>query len=82
MPPSENQTEMNSIQTVSLPASLVERVERRLSHTDFDSPDEYVAYVVEEVLASVEKMDGTDDHDAVDAGEVEDRLRSLGYLDE
>ncbi|MFB6156074.1 MAG: hypothetical protein ABEJ22_09275 [Haloferacaceae archaeon] len=82
MPASDSQTELNPEQTIAVPASLVERVEDRLPHTDFDSPGEYVAYVVREVLASVEESDDADDHDTVDADEVQERLRSLGYLDE
>ncbi|UPV76788.1 hypothetical protein M0R89_21600 (plasmid) [Halorussus limi] len=65
---------------LAVPDRLVSRVERRLARTDFDSPEAYVAYVLEEVLAQVESEAG-DGYDRVDGDEVEDRLQSLGYLD-
>ncbi|MDG5776834.1 hypothetical protein VB773_22000 [Haloarculaceae archaeon H-GB2-1] len=65
---------------VTLPASLVDRVEDRLPRTDFDTAAEYVAFVLEETLARVE--DGTDeDAESVGEAEVEKRLESLGYLE-
>lgn len=68
-------------QSVELPERIVSRVERRLPRTEFDTASEYVAFVVEEVLYRVEDESG-DDEAAIDESEVEDRLKSLGYLDE
>lgn len=73
-------TAPESAQRIAVPDRLVSRVERRLPRTDFEDPEEYVAYVLEEVLAQVEsETDG--DYEQVDGEEVEDRLKSLGYLD-
>ncbi|WP_137287801.1 hypothetical protein [Halorussus salinisoli] len=73
-------TAPESTQSIAVPDRLVSRVERRLPRTDFESPEAYVAYVLEEVLAQVEsETDG--DYEQVDGAEVEDRLKSLGYLD-
>lgn len=66
---------------LALPERIVDRVDDRLPRTDFDTPEEYVTYVMEEVLASVE-ADTDDEHTGVDENEVRDRLQSLGYLDE
>lgn len=66
---------------LALPERVVSRVEARLPRTDFDTPEEYVAYAMEEVLARVE-ADTEGDHTGVDENEVRDRLQSLGYLDE
>ena len=77
------QTERSSpepTQRIAVPDRLVSRVEDRLPRTDFDSPEAYVAYVLEEVLAQVES-ETTGGYDRVDGDEVEDRLKSLGYLD-
>lgn len=72
--------ETDETRSVTLPASLVERVETRLAYTRYDTPDEYVAFVLEETLARVAaETEGTPD--AVDESEVQDRLESLGYLD-
>jgi Arc/MetJ-type ribon-helix-helix transcriptional regulator len=68
-------------QSVELPERVVSRVEQRLGRTEFETVSEYVAFAMEEVLYRVE--DETDDGEsAVDEAEVEDRLKSLGYLDE
>lgn len=67
---------------VELPARVVERVEGRLPRTEWDSPEEYITYVMEEVLYRVEQETEDDDFEEVDEEEVKDRLKSLGYLDE
>lgn len=68
-------------ETVELPAQVVARVEDRLPRTEFDSPDEYVAYVMEEVLHHVEAR-GDEEVEPVNEDQVRDRLESLGYLTE
>lgn len=68
-------------ESVELPERIVSRVEGQLPRTEFDTASEYVAFVVEEVLYRVED-ETEDDGAAVDESEVEDRLKSLGYLDE
>jgi len=68
--------------TVELPDRIVERVERRLPRTEWDDPEEYITYVMEEVLHRVEQETDDDDFEATDEEEVKDRLKSLGYLDE
>lgn len=65
--------------SVDLPSSLVERVETRLPRTTWETPDEYIASVVMDVLTHVE---GDADHDVepVDERAERDRLESLGYI--
>lgn len=65
---------------IELPASVHARVEQRLPRTDFESVEEYVAFVMDEVLAEVEAST-TEDYDEVDEREIQERLQSLGYLD-
>lgn len=67
--------------TLELPAHVVEGVQERLPHTDFEDEAAYVAFVLEEVLASVDD-DAETNYDAVDREEVESRLESLGYMSE
>ncbi|RXK46922.1 hypothetical protein [Halorientalis pallida] len=69
-------------QQLDLPARIVERVEDRLPRTEFDSPEEYVSFVMEEVLYRVEQETEDDDFEEVDEDEVKDRLKSLGYLND
>lgn len=66
--------------TVSIPPGLLERVEARVPRSGFESPDAYVAFVLEEVLARVESADDGA-VETVSEAEVEQRLRSLGYLE-
>lgn len=65
---------------VELPRRVVERVEDRVPFTEFDSVDEYVTFVVEEVLYAVEEATD-EDPEPVDEAEVRSRLESLGYLE-
>lgn len=67
---------------VDLPERIVTRVEDRLPRTEWDTPEEYITYVMEEVLYRVEQETEDDDFEPVDEEEVKDRLKSLGYLDE
>lgn len=68
--------------SLEIPRRIVDRVEDRLPRTEWETPEEYITYVMEEVLYQVEKETEADDFEPVDEAEVEDRLRSLGYLDE
>jgi metal-responsive CopG/Arc/MetJ family transcriptional regulator len=68
--------------SVRLPEHLLERVDERLPRTEFETRSEYVEYVLQEVLYRVEQETDGSQYDSVDEGEVESRLRSLGYLDE
>jgi len=67
---------------VTLPPSLETRIEARLSRSEFETVEEYVTFVLEEVLARVEDQTDADSNaDSVDRSEVDRRLRSLGYLE-
>lgn len=67
---------------VELPGDLLQRVERRLPHTQWETPDSYITNVLEEVLFRVEEEMADEGVEPVDEAEVADRLRSLGYLEE
>lgn len=68
--------------SVELPDRIVSRVEDRLPRTEWETPAEYISYVMEEVLYRVEQETEDDDFEPVDEEEVKDRLKSLGYLNE
>ncbi len=64
---------------VPIPAQLYDAIDQRVKGTEFKSVEEYVTFVLEEVLKD-------DDEDEVafspeDEEEVKKRLRALGYLD-
>lgn len=65
---------------VELPEDVVDRVDERLRSTEFESTTEYVTFVLEEVLHRLDSEPVEGEH--VDGAQVEDRLRSLGYLDQ
>jgi len=64
---------------VEMDPRLHERVKRRLPKTEFRTVDEYVNYVVTEVLDQLEKEDPA--YSEEDEKKVKDRLRALGYMD-
>ena len=64
--------------TVSLPAELYTKIEQRVAGTEFHSVDEYVNFVLEEVLKE-EEPETTFSKE--DEEEVKKRLKALGYLD-
>ena len=63
--------------TVSLPTELYDRIDERAKATEFDSVDDYVIFVLEEVL----KEEGEEGKSASSEEEVKKRLRALGYPD-
>ena len=61
--------------SVFLPAELYRRIEERVKATGFGSVDDYVLFVLEEVLKEEEEISGEEEE------QVKQRLRDLGYLD-
>jgi Arc/MetJ-type ribon-helix-helix transcriptional regulator len=73
-------SEGKETRAVYLPAELHGRIEERVRETGFDSVDEYVIFVMEEVL----KDEGEEQEMAFskeEEEEVKKRLKALGYLD-
>ncbi|MFC1904393.1 CopG family transcriptional regulator [Chloroflexota bacterium] len=65
---------------VPLPAELYDRIEEKVAATGFGSVDEYVKFVLTEVL----KEEGDEEGKALskeEEVEVKKRLKDLGYLD-
>lgn len=77
-----DRSDFEPVQSVELPERIIERVEKRLPRTEWDSPDEYITYVMEEMLYRIEMKTEDDDFEAVDEEEVKDRLKALGYLED
>jgi len=64
---------------VFLPAELYDRVEERAKAAGFGSVEEYVTFVLSEVLSDEEDEEVALSEEQEE--EVKKRLRSLGYLD-
>lgn len=75
-------SDSREVTTVELPADIVSRINERVRHTEFEDVNDYVTYVMEEVLYHVEQENDLSDSEAVDEQEVRNRLESLGYLNE
>lgn len=69
---------------LSIPDNLADRIDSRVQHTNFESSDAYATYVLSEVLTRVERNTDTEAAEESTASDeaVEDRLQSLGYLEE
>jgi Arc/MetJ-type ribon-helix-helix transcriptional regulator len=64
--------------TVFLPAELYGKLEGKVKATDFGSVDEYVEFVLEEVVKEEEEERAFSEEEEE---EVKKRLKDLGYLD-
>ena len=62
---------------VFLPDDLYEKIGERVNNTEFNSVDEYVIFVLEEVLKDEEEQSLSEE----DEEEVKKRLKALGYLE-
>ena len=63
---------------IFLPAELYGKVEERIKATDFSSVDEYVEFVLKEVVTEEENDQAFSEEEEK---EVKKRLKDLGYLD-
>jgi len=65
---------------VLLTAKLYGQIEERVKATDFSSVDEYVTFVLEEILKDDEEQEKGETFSKEDEEEVRQRLKGLGYL--
>ncbi|WP_297536418.1 CopG family transcriptional regulator [Thermococcus sp.] len=72
--------EMEELVEVKIPKSLYDRIKERVEEAGFESVDEYVTYVLREVLANLEEEE-EEVFSEEEEEKVKERLRALGYLD-
>jgi len=72
---------MTKVNNVAIPLKLYKKIQKRVKSTDFKSVDEYITYILEEVIKQVEDEDEVPEYTEEDEEKVKDRLRALGYLD-
>lgn len=70
---------MSEKKTVSIPEELYSAIEERVDGTEFKSVEEYITFVLEEVIKDEDEEETA--FTAEDEEEVKKRLRALGYLD-
>lgn len=61
---------------------LVNRIETRVEQTEFETADEYAAFVLSEVVTRVEREADQSSESSTSRKDVQERLESLGYLEE
>ncbi|MFO8010210.1 MAG: CopG family transcriptional regulator [Dehalococcoidia bacterium] len=71
---------MSDKKNVPIPAEIYDAIEQRVRETEFNSVEEYVTFVLEEVLKDDDEEEETP-FSPEDEEEVKKRLRALGYLD-
>jgi Arc/MetJ-type ribon-helix-helix transcriptional regulator len=64
--------------TIRLSSDLRQEIERRIRDTEFESLDEYVQFVLQEIVD--EDIEPAAHDERVDEEQLEDRLKDLGYL--
>jgi hypothetical protein len=76
---------MAKVVKVGIKSDIYKKIKKRVAKTEFENVQEYVNYVLEEVIKQVEEEDKGQDDDAAyskeDEEKVKERLRALGYLD-
>jgi Arc/MetJ-type ribon-helix-helix transcriptional regulator len=74
-------TDSQTTGAVEIPTEVLNQIDRRVAQTEFEDTSTYVTHLLEEVLY---QLDHTADADveSVDEQQVQERLKSLGYLNE
>jgi predicted DNA-binding protein len=71
---------------VRIPKELIERIAKRLPQTDFRTVDEYIEYIIENVLNEVtgeedqETGRASSPSDSESEEKIRKRLKALGYI--
>jgi hypothetical protein len=68
---------------ISIRRPLAIKLKKRLKETEFKTLSEYVNFILEEVLASLEEQEDDEDSGYTEEEEekVKQRLKDLGYID-
>jgi metal-responsive CopG/Arc/MetJ family transcriptional regulator len=68
---------------VSIKKPLAKKLHRRLKETEFKTLTEYVNFILEEVIASLEEQESEEDsgYTPEEEEKVKQRLKDLGYID-
>ena len=69
---------------ISIKKSLAKKLHRRLKETDFKSLSEYVNFILEEVISSLEEQEKEENdmgYTEEEEEKVKQRLKDLGYID-
>lgn len=62
--------------------NLADRIETRIQDTEFETVDEYAEFVLSELVTRVEREADRSSESSTSREGVQERLESLGYLEE
>lgn len=68
--------------TIELPPGIISQIENRVKYTEFEDVNTYITHLLKEVLYQIERESDLSGANEIDEQQVEDRLKSLGYLNE
>ena len=67
---------------LTISEDLGDRIETRIRNTEFETVDEYAEFVLSEVVTRVEREADRSSESLASREGVQERLESLGYLEE
>lgn len=65
---------------IEISKKIANKIKKRIEGTSFKTIDEYVGYVLSELLSDMD-VDESEEISAEDEKKIKERLRALGYLD-
>ncbi len=77
----EDTTMTDQMIQITLPKRLVDRLSELISETEFDSVDQYVAYVLEELVNESMSDEAPAEVSEGEEEEIKKRLIALGYFE-
>lgn len=66
---------------IKVPKEIIRKIEERIKGTEFRTVDEYINFVLEEVVKETDEEEPEEVFSEEDEQKVKERLRALGYLD-
>lgn len=66
---------------IRIPLRIIKEIEGRIGATEFESVEEYVTFVLEEVVRDTDEEEIEEVFSEEDEAKVKERLKALGYLD-
>jgi len=66
--------------SIEIPKRIYEEIQKRIDGEEFKSVEEFVTFVLEEVLKDEEEEEPQDVLSEEDEEKIKERLRGLGYL--
>jgi Arc/MetJ-type ribon-helix-helix transcriptional regulator len=66
--------------TLTLPRELVERIQKKIEGTEFESVQSYIEFVLNEVMDDRTNPDSKQTYSKEEEERIQGKLRSLGYV--